>query len=164
MMLKLAVTICSSFYLFAAEYSPDDFPPPLRRSPASHSGMDAYILEHGTLSEKLVTMVAGSFLDDLDISENKIIELIKANPGHSNPYSGKYDAYLIALACRHGMKDTVQAIVENNQASLNCLSADCTPLDEAIEFSQREVAQYLFEKGAKMSIPNSSHYNRLLQS
>jgi hypothetical protein len=148
-MLKIAIVICSSFYLFASqeptEVSEGGFP--LRRTPAMYPGVDACRL-NGTLSERLLVMVNGSFLDDVDISENKTIELIRSNPGESNPHYGPYDAYLIALACRQGMKDVVQAIVESNPDSLNCLSAGFTPLDEVIEFSQPEVAEYLRSVGA----------------
>lgn len=155
-MLKIAIVICSSFYLFASEgpiqESSEGFP--LRRTPASAPGMDAYFLEHGNLSDRLRVRVMGSFLDDIDISENKTIELIRSNRGNSNPYYAQYDAHLITLAARNGMKDIVQAIVESNPSSLNCCSSGLnvtsgiTPLDEAIAFEQEEVVRYLRSLGA----------------
>ena len=161
-MTKIAIAICSSFCLFAAEgpVTPEvseDFSHPLRRAPAGYPGIDTYHLEHGTLSEKLIVMVTGSFLDDVYVPENKIVELIRANPGKSNPYSGAYEAYLIALASRHGMKATVQAIVESNPGSLNCLSSGLTPLTEALEFRQDAVSEYLRGVGARQHCRSAFH-------
>lgn len=158
-MLRIVIIACSSFYLFASEGSARLFPDvnesaPFRRMPASMIVIDTHLLEHGTLSDRLRVMVTGSFFDDVKISENKTIELIRSNPGNSNPYYSQYDAHLITLACRIGMKDVVQAIVESNPDSLNCrrsglnLTSSLTPLDEAIEFEQEEVVKYLRDRGA----------------
>lgn len=153
-MLKIAIIFFSSLYLFASERPTEESDEyfPLRRVPAMSIGLGQYYLEQGNLEEKLLIRVVGGFFDDIDVSENSTIELIRSNPGNSNPYYGHYNAYLITLACRNGMGDIVRAIVESNPDSLNCLSAHHTPLDEAIAFHQHEVVKYLRSIGAKHTL------------
>lgn len=121
-------------------------PPPLRRQPRV---MDSETIRIAITSEdlnyKLITMFR--YLGKYDISEDQVINLIRSNPGQSNPYSDSHRAYLIALASREGNINIVSAILEHNKGSINCNNAGLTPLDEAIDFGQFKVARFLREKG-----------------
>jgi hypothetical protein len=122
-------------------------PPPLRRQARELSPGDIdYILNNHTLEWRLITMVR--YVGTNGITEEKIINLIKANPGNSNPYSDFHKAHIIALACRSGLKNIVSAIVENNPDALNCNNSGYSPLDEAIDHDQMDIAKFLRKKGA----------------
>lgn len=169
-MLKLAIIISSLLHLFAAEHNDLNelylaSLPPLRWSPAmiSDDAVRNY-LEDGCLGDRLITMVENIKNQKFQITEDQITNLIKANPqtsspySGSNPYSGSYKAYLIALACRYGLLNTVTAIVEHNPDSLNCNSSGCSPLDEAIEFNQNVIANYLRSKGGILLKQKQSNF------
>ena len=123
------------------------FPPPFRRQTRELSADTIqWIINEHTLKLKLITMVR--YVDTNNITEGDIINLIKANPGDSNPYSDSHQAHLIALACRDGRTSIVSAILESNPDALNCDNSGFTPLDEAVDFGQAEVAKFLRDKGA----------------
>ncbi len=105
-----------------------------------------WVINNHTLKWRLITMV--QYVGTNGITEQAVIDLIKKNPGNSNPYSDSHQAHIIALACRVGNTNIVSAIIENNPEALNCNNSSFTPLGEAIEFRQMGVAQFLREKGA----------------
>lgn len=125
-------------------------PTPLRRSTRelSPDTID-WVINNHTLKWRLITMVR--YIGTNGITEEQVINLIKANPGESNPYSDSHKAFLVTLASREDSKiNIVSAILDSNQDALNCISSDCTPLDEAMDFSQGKVAKFLREKGGLM--------------
>ena len=152
-------------------------PLPLRRSASMDVGIASYHLKRSGPEEKLISMV--SYYDEaaevLRIRECKIVRFIKNNPSSSNPYSDMHNAYLIALASCYGLIKVVKAIVENNSNSINCLPVRVvekeeglkriegeTPLDEAVAFRQKEVAQYLYAQGATLKKVSQESLNALL--
>ncbi len=122
-------------------------PAPLRRQTRllSPETID-YVIHNHTLKWRLITMV--QYVGTNGITEQHLIDLIKKNPGKSNPYSDSHQAHIIALACRDGRTNIVSAIIENNPEALNCNNYGCAPLDESIAFGQMELAQFLRKKGA----------------
>ena len=125
-------------------------PPPLRRQPRLMLAKDIdYVINNCSLDDRLITMI--SYVGKVGITEQQIINLVNANPGKSNPYSGTHHAYLIALACRDGRTNVVSAILKNNPDALNCNNSGLTPLDEAIDFRQDNVEKLLRGKGATVS-------------
>ena len=120
-------------------------------------------LEQYPIGDRLVMMVSYFSLPRLAINENRIVELIMENPNHANLYSGIYEAYLITLACRNDLRNVVGTIIDNDQSALSCFSAGHTPLDEEIQFQQREIAQYLFDRSASMCTTTNKQLQRLLQ-
>ena len=151
-MFKFCILISSILSLFAVDgllpvNGNDDLAMlmPLRRQPAEMSEDNIkYTLENGKLKEKLVTMVR--YLGSEGITESDTIKLISSNAGNSNPYSGMFGAYLIALACRLGHQNIVEAIIKYNPDSINCVSSGHTPYSEALEFGEYEIANFLQTK------------------
>lgn len=122
-------------------------PPPLRRQTRELDPETIdYVINNHTLKWKLITMVR--YVGTNGITEQRVIDLIKSNPGNSNPYSDSHQAHIIALACRVGHTNIVSAIIESNPEALNCNNSSYTPLGEAIDHDQMDVAQFLREKGA----------------
>lgn len=162
-MVKILVFLGYFFQIFAMEDEADviPLPSPMRRC-ATHCFTHENNLKKWGLADRLVYMVNYTNIPEMAITEEQIVRLINASPARSNPYSDKQNAYLITLAAREGLFNVVKAIVECNQSSISCLSYGYTPLDESIEFKQKEVAKYLHSLKAPQVRTNADQLKMLL--